>query len=209
MPLPGQPKDAPIPQHLNKWNWGAFLLNWIWGLGNSTYIALLMFVPLVNIVMLFVLGAKGSKWAWKNRLWEDEAHFQRVRRNWARAGFIVVVALFVFGFWLFSLLSGSEAQKLAMAKVRSDPQTVETLGEPIEAGWLTTGSVSVSGERGSARLAIPLSGPKSSGQAIVHGEKKDGKWVLYLLIVRVEGKSTPLVLINTRNLKLPGSGVDT
>ena len=67
--MAGQPLNQPaeIPPELDRWNWGAFFLNWIWGIGNSTYIALLMFVPLVNIVMIFVLGAKGSRWAWLRR----------------------------------------------------------------------------------------------------------------------------------------------
>ncbi len=102
MPFPGQPKETPIPPSLDHWNWGAFLLNWIWGLGNSTYIALLMFVPFVNIVMIFVLGAKGSKWAWKNRLWENEGHFKSVQRKWAIAGVAVMAGFILFFGFLFS-----------------------------------------------------------------------------------------------------------
>src|SRR5215813_2581633 len=57
----GQGERAIVPPEIRGWNWGAFLLNWIWGICNDTYIALLMFVPLVNVVMIFVLGAKGSE----------------------------------------------------------------------------------------------------------------------------------------------------
>src|SRR5450830_1204686 len=76
----GQGAAAIIPPELDHWNWGAFLLNWVWGIGNNTFIALLMFVPGVNIVMLFVLGVKGSEWAWRNKRWEDADHFKRVQR---------------------------------------------------------------------------------------------------------------------------------
>jgi hypothetical protein len=55
---PALPAD--IPEEIDRWNWGAFLLNWIWGLGNNTFIALLTLVPFVGLVMPFVLGAKGS-----------------------------------------------------------------------------------------------------------------------------------------------------
>ena len=51
----GLGKQSVVPPEVKGWNWGAFLLNWIWGIGNSTYIALLMFVPLVNIFMFFIL----------------------------------------------------------------------------------------------------------------------------------------------------------
>ncbi|MGI9425809.1 MAG: cytochrome c oxidase assembly factor Coa1 family protein, partial [Hyphomicrobiaceae bacterium] len=69
MPYPGQPKDTPIPTHLNKWNWGACLLNWIWGIGNSTYRAFLIFIPIYGFYMLYRLGRNGNRWAWQHRLW--------------------------------------------------------------------------------------------------------------------------------------------
>ncbi|MGZ5106361.1 MAG: hypothetical protein ACXWBR_19085, partial [Usitatibacter sp.] len=62
---------SPVPSEIDRWNWGAFLLNWIWGIGNNTFIALLALVPFVNIIMVFVLGAKGSEWAWRNKHWES------------------------------------------------------------------------------------------------------------------------------------------
>lgn len=34
-----------VPPEIDRWNWGAFLLNWIWGVGNNTFIALLTLVP--------------------------------------------------------------------------------------------------------------------------------------------------------------------
>jgi hypothetical protein len=71
---------------VKKWNWGAFWMNWIWGLGNSTYIALLGIIPIVNIVMAFVLGAKGNSMAWKNKKWESEEQFTRVQGLWSAFG---------------------------------------------------------------------------------------------------------------------------
>lgn len=58
------------------WNWGVFLFNWIWGIGNSIYIVLLMFVFLVNIFMFFIFGVKGNEWVWKNRIWCDVVYFK-------------------------------------------------------------------------------------------------------------------------------------
>lgn len=79
-----------VPYEIRGWNWGAFLLNWIWGLGNSSYLALLCLIPVVNIVMIFVCGAKGNEWAWKNKRWESISHFKRVQKNWTTAGLIVL-----------------------------------------------------------------------------------------------------------------------
>ncbi len=71
---------------VKKWNWGAFLLTWIWGLGNKTYIALLGLIPVVNLVMAFVLGAKGSEWAWKNKKCGSAEQFTRIQGLWTAFG---------------------------------------------------------------------------------------------------------------------------
>ena len=36
-----------------------------------------------RFVMPFVLGAKGSRWAWRNGRWDSVEHFKRVQRLWA------------------------------------------------------------------------------------------------------------------------------
>jgi hypothetical protein len=91
----GLGKDAVVPAEIMKWNWGAFFFNWIWGLGNKTYIALLALIPILNVVMMFVLGVKGSEWAWRNDKWESIEHFQRVQKSWAHWGVGLFIAAFV------------------------------------------------------------------------------------------------------------------
>ncbi|QPQ24674.1 MULTISPECIES: hypothetical protein [Lonsdalea] len=39
-----------VPREVKGWNWGAFMFNIVWGVGNKTYLPLLCFVPLLNIV---------------------------------------------------------------------------------------------------------------------------------------------------------------
>ena len=85
----GMGSSAQIPPEIRGWNWGAFFLHWIWGIGNSVWIALLCLIPFVNLVMMFVLGAKGSEWAWAARKWDSVEHFKRNQKNWALAGLIV------------------------------------------------------------------------------------------------------------------------
>lgn len=210
MPFVNQPDVKSIPPKLDKWSWGAFFMNWIWGLGNSTYIALLMFVPFVNIIMFFVLGAMGSKWAWKNRLWEDEAHFVKTQRNWARVGLICWLALplliggLVFG--IMATLSNSDAYKLSLTKAMEDPSVISAFGEPIDAGWLTTGNVSIDGINGRADLSIPISGPKCSGDIISRSEKLNGEWIINLLIVKADCNNDTIVLINTKGIPISGQG---
>jgi hypothetical protein len=82
-----------IPAEIDRWNWGAFLLNWIWGVGNNTYIALLTLIPFFGLIMLFVLGAKGSAWAWRNGRWDSVEHFKRAQRKWAIWGLVIWIAV--------------------------------------------------------------------------------------------------------------------
>jgi hypothetical protein len=88
-----------MPAEIKGWNWGAFFLNWIWGIGNRVWLALLTlvlaFIPVVGtlgvIVMMVVLGLKGSEWAWKSRSWESVEQFKKVQKTWAIWGLIIFI----------------------------------------------------------------------------------------------------------------------
>ncbi len=186
----GQGKHAPVPAEIDRWNWGAFLLNWIWGLGNDTYIALLMFVPVVNVVMMFVLGARGSAWAWRNRPWRDVAHIRRVQRKWAIWGAVIWTASIGFiavgatsFLWLFS---HSQPYTMAVERLTQSPAAIAELGSPIAAGF-PTGHVSVEDDSGSAELTFSASGPKGSGTVYADARKDLGVWRLTRLELEVAG----------------------
>jgi len=128
-----------IPAEIDRWNWGAFLLNWIWGVGNNTFIALLTLVPFVGLVMPFVLGAKGSRWAWRNGRWDSVAHFKRVQRLWAIWGAVIwlgAIALFggIFG-GTFYLLRYSEPYELGTSTLQASTEAADALGAPISTGF--------------------------------------------------------------------------
>ncbi len=78
------------PNEVKGWNWGAFMFNIVWGIGNKTYLPLLCLIPLFNIVWIFVCGFKGNEWAWQsgNFLHEDIDTFKAIQKTWNRAGFV-------------------------------------------------------------------------------------------------------------------------
>jgi hypothetical protein len=89
---PGAVNNPILPPGLGDFNWGAFLLTWIWGIGNGVYWSFLVFVPYLGaLVMPWVLAFKGNEWAWRTGRWDSVEHFQRVQKTWTRAGFIVLV----------------------------------------------------------------------------------------------------------------------
>ena len=93
----GKGKGSEVPQVIKTWNWGAFFLSALWGIFNKTYIALWSVFPLVSIPMAFILGFKGSEWAWQNKRWKSVEHFQQVQKKWAVWGIIFFIVFTVIG----------------------------------------------------------------------------------------------------------------
>jgi hypothetical protein len=87
----GQGRTSIVPPEIGGWNWGAFLLNFIWAIGNRTWIGLLALTPYIGIVMAVALGIKGNEWAWKNRRWKSIDHFKRVQKTWSIFGVCLLV----------------------------------------------------------------------------------------------------------------------
>lgn len=113
--------NGPFPAELNYWNWGAFLLSWIWSIGNQVWIGLLVllsFIPvigvIISLVMTILLGIKGNEWAWKAKKWDSIEHFKTVQRKWAKWGVILLIAGVVIG-----ILIGV-AMFVLMAKVATE-----------------------------------------------------------------------------------------
>jgi len=82
--------DAPQEPEFH-WNWGAFMFSWIFGFANRAWLCFLCFVPLLNIVWVFVSGAKGEKWAWESGTFEDERSFRATMKSWSRAGLLIFI----------------------------------------------------------------------------------------------------------------------
>jgi len=188
----GQGKAAVVPAEVARWNWGAFLLHVIWGIGNKTYIALLALVPFVNVVMPFVLGAKGSAWAWRNKRWESVEQFQRVQRKWAIWGAVTFVAVIATVAALFfsitSALKDSDAFQLGMAKLQTNAEAMNALGAPISTGF-PMGSLKVSGSQGKADLSFSVEGSKAKGTLYLDASKDLGVWKMNRIELEVDGRS--------------------
>ncbi len=84
---------AEIPDGVKGWSWGAFLLNWIWAIGNKTWIGLIALIPYVGFIMAIVLGFKGREWAWKNNKWDSVEHFNRVQKKWSYWGVVIMLVI--------------------------------------------------------------------------------------------------------------------
>jgi hypothetical protein len=203
----GQGKHAVVPPEVDRWNWGAFLLNWIWGLANNTTLALLVFIPCVNFVMPFVLGLRGSAWAWQNKRWESVEQFRKAQRYWALAGFALLSGAVVFAVGVFFAITvafkQSDVYKLAYAEVSANPTATRILGSPIETG-MVQGNIHTSGPSGSADISFSVSGPKASGKLYTQAKKEMGAWHVERMELEVDGAARRVPLVEPPAL-VPGA----
>lgn len=90
-PVNVQSSAVIVPEGIGGWNWGAFFLNWIWAIGNKSWIGLLALVPGLGLIMGIILGLKGSEWAWQHRKFESVDQFKAVQKAWAKWGLIIFI----------------------------------------------------------------------------------------------------------------------
>lgn len=84
-----------VPEDIKKWNWGAFWLTWVWGIGNKCYVALFGLIPIVNIFVRFYLGKNGNELAWRATRWHSEEALLECQRKWRNWAWIIVSVLLV------------------------------------------------------------------------------------------------------------------
>jgi len=89
----GKKEASVVPEEIRGWSWGAAGLTWIWGVYHGVWISLLTFIPIVNIVMVIVLGFKGNEWAWRARPWESVEGFVSSQKKWKPWGIVFFVLM--------------------------------------------------------------------------------------------------------------------
>ncbi len=93
-----------LPSELNKWNWGAFVYNIMWGIGHKVYLPLLCLIPFFGIVWVFICGAKGNQWLWESGQFSTTTELLNSQKSWNRAGFVgffIFIGLIVLEFLVF------------------------------------------------------------------------------------------------------------
>lgn len=98
-----------LPKEIRRFNWGAFLLNWIWGVMHKKYITLLILpasiIPFIGPLALAIwFGFKGNEWAWESKEWENVEQFNEVQTNWVRIWLILFILGLIFSIKTFLLL---------------------------------------------------------------------------------------------------------
>lgn len=94
----------------SKWNWGAALLVWIWGVFHRKYGYSLLFfiltsIPIIGIIAFIVgfilFGKKGNKWAWESKTWNSLEHCITTQEKWSKWGIGITVAMIIVFTFLY------------------------------------------------------------------------------------------------------------
>lgn len=104
------------PPIVDKWNWGAFSLSWLWGIFNGLYWPLIIiafnFIPyigfIISLCICFLLGNRGNEIAWRiaRRKGVSVDYFTDLQTKWNVAGvFVTILAIgCAFIFLVFSFI---------------------------------------------------------------------------------------------------------
>ncbi len=87
-----------------------------------------------------------------------------------------VGAMLAVGGFAVNTMKQSDIYQGAIDRAKENPEVVQRLGEPIEAGYMVSGTISTTGPAGEAEIAIPISGPNGKGTLFVVATKSAGQW---------------------------------
>lgn len=111
-----------IPYGVSRWNMGAFMQTFLWGISNDVYESLAIFVVIIPFVgwiagvfIAIWLGLKGNEMAWKKKKWDSVRDFNMAQSSWNKAGwvtFIVLILSSVIYFLLFVVIGIFSASEI-------------------------------------------------------------------------------------------------
>lgn len=196
--MPLATETQAVPQEVKRWNWGAFVFTWLWGIFNGTFLSFLVFIPFGNLVMPFVLGAMGNEWAWKNKTWDSIEQFHAVQKRWAIAGAIVsavsIGAIVAGAIFFLTAIKNDTLFVAGLREVQHNQRAIDALGEPIHHGFGFSGTFETTGPTGKADLMMPVEGSKNKGTIYLKAEKQEGHWHTQVLRLQVDGQSQSIDL---------------
>lgn len=107
-------------------------------------------------------------------------------------GVAAVIGYGVLGMYENSSLAVPKRDALAAAQ--ASPAVKQALGEPMEMGFMMSGTISVNDDRGQADVSYPIHGPRGKGRVKLVGELEDGRWVYSVLEAQIQGQPAPIDL---------------
>uniref|UniRef100_B8HQS1 Uncharacterized protein n=1 Tax=Cyanothece sp. (strain PCC 7425 / ATCC 29141) TaxID=395961 RepID=B8HQS1_CYAP4 len=148
---------------------------------------ILLMIPYIQLIALFVLLIAWIK-IFKKTGWKIS-----IVPAISFPLMVISIGASIF-FLVMNFISSSAPYEMAVNQVKNNPLVFEQFGKPIAIGWITTGNIETSNDRGLACLQIPVSGSKASGVIYVDAVRQDGEWKFRQLFVTNEQTNQPILL---------------
>jgi len=99
-------------------------------------------------------------------------------------GAIVLFSSIYFG--VTGLMEGSQPYEHAFELINQDEDLLEVLGSPIEKEGMVQGNINWSNGNKSAKMVVPISGPKGKGKLYIDATGEGDEWNYHEIRVEVE-----------------------
>lgn len=103
---------------------------------------------------------------------------------------VAVIAIASIFYGVTNAIEDSQPYEFALEKINSDEDLVNALGTPIEKDGMVSGNWNYVNGKKSAKMTIPISGPKGSGMLFVEATGEDEDWTYHVIRVEIEDSET-------------------
>lgn len=155
----GEGEEAP-ESIAYKFNWGAFLFNWIWAIKYKKWwlmaIPAMLFIPYGFIpagVLCIWAGMKGNQWAWEEVQYKNEEDFHDAQKKWVKAWLGTFAVFVVVGLLVLASMP-KQKQVETQENMTSIPATTREMRIPEEVYQNTTAQDRYSEYLGSDKYII-------------------------------------------------------
>ncbi len=103
---------------------------------------------------------------------------------------VAVIAIASIFYGVTNAIEDSQPYEFALEKINTDEDLVNALGTPIEKDGMVSGNWNYVNGKKSAKMTIPISGPKGSGILFVEATGEDDDWTYHVIRVEIEDSET-------------------
>ena len=99
---------------------------------------------------------------------------------------LAVIAIGSIFYGVTNALEDSQPYEFALEKINTDGDLVNALGAPIEKDGMISGNWNYVNGQKSAKMTIPISGPKGSGVLYIEATGEGEDWTYHVIRVDIE-----------------------
>jgi len=126
---------------------------------------------------------------------EQLANIKAKKRKRLLIALPVIACLIVTGIvFSVSSMKSSDAYKIGLSQAKQSEAFISAIGQPSDEGFMVMGTIENQGVMGTAKLSVPVEGPKGRGELYIEASKAAGTWAVVELLLIQEDPNSPIKL---------------